>query len=39
MLMPETGIEQIMYTSDKYPDTLIATVDLLFAPKEKPEYY
>jgi len=37
MLMPTDGIEQIMYTSNKYPNSLIATVDLLFAPKNKPD--
>lgn len=37
MLMPKDGVEQIMYTARKYPNSLIATVDLLFAPKVKPD--
>jgi glycosyltransferase involved in cell wall biosynthesis len=37
MLMPIDGVEQIMYTAKKFPNSLIATVDTLFAPKEKPD--
>ena len=37
MLMPIDGVEQIMYVSKKHPNSLIATVDTLFAPKVKPD--
>jgi len=37
ILMPIDGVEQIVYTSKKYPNSLIATVDTLFESKVKPD--
>ena len=37
MLMPVDGIEQLVYTHKKYPNALIAPVDVTFASKVEPD--